>query len=154
VREQRSAGSLSARAVSADPAVALAVLGRAEDLPVLLEALGEISLPLRDFVASSKGTSFLVPLLNAPDFGSVSRALCARVPSLEFEEGLCLVSVVGDGFASSPEPLLRFLGALAAEGLAPRLTTATALRLSALLPQGASGAAQRALHAAFVSNAT
>ena len=44
-----------------------------------------------------------------------------RSPGLELAEGVAVVSVVGDGFAATPEPLVRFLGALRGAGIAELL---------------------------------
>lgn len=139
----------SARAVTADPAVALCAADAA-DLPALLRALADTALPIKDFTASDRGAMFLVPLLNAPDFHHHARTLAA-VPSLRIEEGLATASIVGDGLAASVEPLARASALLAEAGVTPRVLAASPLRLTAVIAREALDPAQRALHAGFVA---
>jgi aspartate kinase len=108
----------------------------------------------KDLSADARGVTFLVPLLNVPDWAGAKKQLTLGLPGLALTEGVAVASVVGDGFAATPEPLARFLGALgsAAPGsAAPARVTATPLRLSAVIEADAAGPAQRALHAAFVA---
>jgi aspartate kinase len=65
---------------------------------------------------------------------------------------VAVASVVGDGLAATPEPLLRFLGALRDAGIPALQVTATPLRLGAVIDGARVTDAQRALHAAFVAS--
>jgi aspartate kinase len=103
----------------------------------------------KDLSADARGVTFLVPLLNVPDWAGAKKQLTLALPGLTLTEGVAVASVVGDGFAATPEPLARFLGAFGAA--APARVSATPLRLSAVIEADAVGPAQRALHAAFVA---
>ena len=74
------------------------------------------------------------------------------MPALDLTEGVAVASVVGDGLAATPEPLVRFLGALHDAGIAELQVSATPLRLGAVVDGARAGDAQRALHAAFMAN--
>jgi aspartate kinase len=151
VRKVQPGEELRARAVVAEGNV---VLGRLDDLAhveALLRAAGEARVSLKDVSLGPRGGSLSIPLLNVPDWAGARRQLTAAVPGLDLTEGVAVVSVVGDGLAATPEPLVRFLATLSGAGVAPLQVTATALRLGAAIDGARSGEAQRALHAAFVS---
>ena len=97
-----------------------------------------------------RGGAFVVPLLNVPDWAAEKRRLLAAVPGLELVEGLVSISVVGDGFAATGEPLARFVRALRDADIAITHLNATPLRVSALVEPRASAEAQKRIHAAFV----
>jgi aspartate kinase len=151
VREQ-PAGAPRARAVVAEPNVVLGRLPGAD--PGALERLASCAstreIPLKDLVFTEGGGTFVLPLLNVPDWLRARAALLdATGPSLSLREGLCAVSVVGDGLSTTGRPLLDFLGALREADATPLAVHGSALRLSALLDAGASTRAQQALHARF-----
>ncbi|MCS6902547.1 MAG: hypothetical protein RMJ98_21715, partial [Myxococcales bacterium] len=96
------------------------------------------------------GGTFLIPLLNVPDWPRARTALLTAVgPSLSLQEGLCTVSVVGDGLSTTGHPLVDFLQALRSAEAHCYGVYGTALRLTALLDSDASSRAQQALHARF-----
>jgi aspartate kinase len=148
----------SARAVVAETAVVLGRLGAVgvgvgdaeKSLDALLEVASEARFALKDLAFGAAGGSFLVPLLNVPDWASARRRLLTRLPVLELTEGVASVSVVGDGLGVSVEPVARLRRVLR-ETSAPALQiTATPLRLGAIVDAERAGDVQRALHRAFV----
>ncbi len=150
VRKLAPGERLPARAVVAEGNVVLARIDDGARLAALLRAAGEANVSLKDVSVGPRGGEMTIPLLNVPDWAGAKRQLAAAVPGLELTEGVAVVSVVGDGFATTTEPLSRFLAALHAEGIAEMLVTATPLRLGAVIDGARAGDAQRALHAAFV----
>lgn len=76
--------------------------------------------------------------------------MLAAVPGLELVEDMSLVSVVGDGLASTTEPLSTFLRAVRSAGAEPRAVLASALRLGAVVAVGSADGVQRAVHAELV----
>ncbi len=142
---------LTARAVVAQGDVVLARIDSAMHLPALLRAAEAARVPLHDVSIGPGGGALVIPLLNVPDWAGARVALGAAVPGLDLTEGVAVVSVVGDGFAATPEPLSRFLGALAAAGIVERLVIATPLRLAAVIDGARARDAQEALHAAFMA---
>lgn len=146
--------TLSARAVVAEHNVVVGHVGDAAHLPKLLAAVEACRLSFKDLSTGPAGGSFVIPLLNVPDFSGARRHLLAHVPSLSLHEGYSVVSVVGDGFAASAEPFMRFLASLDAIGVSPILSIATPLRLSAAVPRAHADAAQRALHNVFAGGAS
>jgi aspartate kinase len=149
VRRIGPSEQLTARAVVAEGNV---VLGRVDDsahLHALLRAAEEAKVSFKDLSIGPRGGALIVPLLNVPDWEGVRRQLAAAVPGLTLHEGVAVASVVGDGLAATPEPLVRFLGALRAAGIVEQHVMATPLRLGAVIDGARAADAQRALHAAF-----
>jgi len=109
----------------------------------VLAAAAEARVSLRDLSAGAQGGVFLLPLLNVPDWAAARRTL--ESASIELQEGLAVVSVVGDGLAATPASLQRFVEVI---GEADHVI-ATPLRLSAVIDGARVEPAQRALHAAF-----
>lgn len=151
VRRFAPGESLTARAVVAEHNVVLGHIAEGAQLGRLLSAAESAQISFRDLSVSSKGGSFVLPLLNVPDFGGVKKYLLAALPTLELHEGHSLVSVVGDRLATTAEPLLRFLASLQAAGASPMLSIGTPLRLSAVIRRSHADAAQRELHKLFVT---
>jgi len=151
VRKHQPGERLAARAVVAEGNVVLARLDDASRLDGLLRVAEEAKVSFKDLSSGARGASMILPLLNVPDFAGARRQLMAALPSLDLAEGVSVASVVGDGFAATPEPLVRFLSALRGAGVAAAHVTATPLRLSAVIDGDRSADAQRALHAAFVA---
>jgi aspartate kinase len=151
VRRPAPGEALRARAVVAEGNVVLGCAGDAAHLPALLHAAAEARVSLKDLSSGPGGVVFLLPLLNVPDWAGARRALMAAIPSLALTEGVAAASVVGDGLAATPEPLVRFLAALHEAGIAPLQVSASPLRLGAVIDGARAGDAQRALHAAFVT---
>jgi aspartate kinase len=150
IRSAAPSETVKARAVVAEPNVVLGRLADAAWLDHLVRAAESARIAFKDLSIGVRGGAFLIPLLNVPDWRAAKQKLLFDLPSLELSEGMSAVSVVGDGLAATPEPLARFLGALRGEGASPALTTATPLRLSAVIDAAHEGAVQRALHRAFV----
>ena len=151
IRKAAPGERLTARAVVAQGDVVLAQIDGAAHLPALLRAAEAARVALHDVSVGPRGGALVIPLLNVPDWTAAREHLRAAVPGLELTEGVAVVSVVGDGFAATPEPLSRLLGALGAAGIAERLVMATPLRLAAVIDGARAGEAQRALHAAFMA---
>jgi aspartate kinase len=151
VRKQQPSERLTARAVVAEGNVVLARLDDPSRLDGLLKVAEEAKVSFKDLSSGARGATMILPLLNVPDWAGAKKQLMAALPSLDLAEGVCVASVVGDGFAATPEPLVRFLAALRGAGITPVQVTATPLRLSAVIEAARSGDAQRALHAAFVA---
>ncbi|MDC3955631.1 aspartate kinase [Polyangium jinanense] len=143
---------LRARAVVGEGNVALGSLPDVAKLDDLLRVAGEAKVPLKDLAVNERGASFVVSLLNVPDWRGAKQRLTGALPSLALVEDVAVVSVVGDGLAATTEPLARFLAALRGVSATPSALTATPLRLSAVLPASALAEAQRVLHRAFVES--
>jgi aspartate kinase len=157
ISEEAPDGSRVRAVVGMDRVVLLRA--RAEALRTLAVAAGELQVPLLDLAAGSEEVCASIPLLNLPDWemkrGALHRACGAGTQmGLGLEAGHAMVSVVGDGLTSGAS-LPRFLDVLAPllDGRMPARVTGGPLRLSALVPAGRLGDAQRALHAAFVTPA-
>jgi aspartate kinase len=149
-RESPDEGSPASRvrAVAAMDRVAWVRLP-APRLRALADAAAGLELPLLDVGTSSSEACASIPLLNVPDWTSRRSKLEGALEGCaSFEEGLGMVSVVGDGFTTSSASLPAFLDALGAGSL--RRVVAGPLRMSALVPAEKLPDAQRALHAAFV----
>lgn len=149
VRKFAPSEQLTARAVVAEGNVVLGRLDGEGRLDDLLRAAAGLGVAFKDVSFGARSGSFLVPLLNVPDWPSARRQIVAALPALELTEGVAAVSVVGDGLAASTEPLARFLAALRSASITPLAVTATPLRLGAIIPAEHASEAQRALHAAF-----
>jgi aspartate kinase len=150
VRKFGPSEHLRARAVVGEGNVALGSFTDPAQLDPLLRLAGSAKVPLKDVSVTERGASFVVPLLNVPDWHAAKQRLLGAFPSLAFVEDVALVSVVGDGLAATTEPLLRFLGALRATATTPFAVTATPLRLSAVIAASASAEVQRVLHRGFI----
>ncbi len=142
--------TLTARAVVGESNIVLGNIHGASALDDLLLAAERAKLSFKDLQVSPVGGSFILPLLNVPDWQAAKKTLIAAVPSLSLTEDVAAVSVVGDGFASTHEPLVRFIAALKGADARPLLTIATPLRMTAVVPQAQSLATQQALHQKFV----
>jgi aspartate kinase len=151
IRKFTPSERLTARAVVAEGNVVLARFDPGARLDELLRAAGDRNVSFKDLTFGAHGGSMVIPLLNVPDWSVAKQKLSAGFPELELQEGVAVVSVVGDGLAATPEPLRRFLRSLAGEGIAPYALSAGPLRMSAVIDGARSGEAQRALHAAFVA---
>ncbi len=151
VRKFTPSERLTARAVVAEGNVVFARIDAGTRLDELLRAFGDRHVSFKDLSVGGHGGSMVIPLLNAPDWGLARRQLTAAFPTLSLDEGVSVVSVVGDGLAATPEPLRRFLRALGGEGIATYALVGGPLRLSAVIDAARAGEAQRALHAAFVA---
>jgi aspartate kinase len=138
-----AAASPEARAVVVDRRLAL-VRCPSRTLPELLAAAGEMDLPLRDGVYADGALRATLPLSVIPSPDAALAELSARVPGLELTRGVGSVSLVGVGVGAEPARLAAFLRAL---GERPLLMFTNPLRISALLPEDALGAAELALHA-------
>ena len=139
-------GTAGVRAVAAMDRIAL-VLTDSKDMGRFLDVTAELDLPLVDAASSGGDASAVIPLLNVPDWEKRRSSLESRLGSaLQITEALAMVSVVGDGLGTSAA---RAWAALAP--FAPQSFGAGPLRISATVPVEHTQAAQRALHALFVS---
>ena len=150
IRKFSPSETLMARAVVGEGNVVLGRVERADALGDLLRAVEATHVSFKDLQIGEAGGTFLLPLLNVPDWPGAKKALLATVPTLSLKENVAVVSVVGDGFAATQEPLVRFLGALRAAEAPSALTIATPLRMSAVVDAAKNTDVQRALHDVFV----
>ena len=137
-------------------------LARTSALAELLAAHGAWPRELRD---DGQHAHALISLENVHGLPRLLEAL-AKVPHAEVQQGLSQVSLVGSGVGASKEPLQRALAALAslpppdahqAHSAPPGGAAAFfagPLRLSFLVPQAQGKEAVRALHRAFLEEAT
>ncbi|NUO49793.1 MAG: aspartate kinase [Polyangiaceae bacterium] len=140
----------SARAVCAEQKL-LFVTWAGSDTAGVLAGLRAAGLTYKDLSHGPNGGSALVPLLNVPTPEAATRELAQRLPEAKITEGVSTVSVIGDGFADSSEPLERFTKVLGEAGVTALAITAGPLRLTALVRADDVASAQRAVHAAFVA---
>ncbi|WP_394838926.1 aspartate kinase [Pendulispora rubella] len=123
------------------------VLARSDDtLRNFADLVGKMLLPAVDLTWSKKGATAVIPLLNVPDWDRARKKLVAS--GVEIDSGHALVSIVGADLGTAALP--RFMDALESMKTTPYTLVASPLRISATIPGGALGPAQRALHAAFV----
>ena len=141
----------SARAVVGEGNIVLGRLDSGAAMDDLLRASEQTKLSFKDLQIGQSGGTFLLSLLNVPDWQAAKKTLLAAVPSLSLTEDVAAVSVVGDGFAATHEPLTRFLAALRSIDAKSLLTIATPLRMTAVVPAAQTVPAQQALHATFVA---
>ena len=142
-----------------------AVVGEAQACLVKLEAsrptdmrrgwelLREADIPLRELSISERGTSFVVPLANVPDW-TRARSLIETDPAFKgaaIVDNVAVVSVVGAGLTDTTEPLVRMFDALGGGGIEPIEARASPLRLRAVVAGSQAAEAQRLLHARFAA---
>ncbi len=130
--------------------------GRAADLAAIADACAAVEVPLMDVAVAGGAVFAAVPLLNVPDWERRKVQLEARLGRLDaatLAPGAAIVSVVGDGLTTTGAGLATFLAALAKAGVkgVPEAVVAGPLRIGAAIEAEHLAAAQRALHAAFVS---
>jgi len=150
VRKFGPRADLRARAVVGENNVVLGWLKDTSKLDGFLRLAGETNVPLKDVIVDARGISFIVSLLNVPDWRGAKQRLMDAEPSLVLTEDVAIVSVVGDGLAATTEPLARFMSTLRATKTTPLTCTATPLRLGAVIAKDSLAEAQRALHREFV----
>jgi aspartate kinase len=150
VRKFGPRADLRARAVVGENNVVLGKISDASKLDGFLRLAGEANVPLKDVIVDERGISFVVSLLNVPDWRGAKQRLIEAEPSLVLTEDVAVVSVVGDGLAATIEPLVRFMNTLKYANTKPTSFSATPLRLGAVIPKDALGEAQRSLHRVFV----
>ncbi|MBL8611860.1 MAG: aspartate kinase [Myxococcales bacterium] len=137
-----------ARAVVGQGAIVLADVA-VEAAPRVIDHAARLGVPMLDVFVGRREASFAIPLLNVPDWQERrARLLEEAGGAVTLHEGRALVSVVGDGMSDA---LPRFYAALREAGAAPQSTSGGPLRLSAVVDAAHLDAAQRALHAAFVT---
>jgi aspartate kinase len=115
----------------------------------VLRAAAEADVPLRDVTVDGPCLKASISLVNAPDLAHFRALIAASGSLVSIDDELGQVSLVGVGVGSEPHTMAR---ALALLPHAPRWFSASALRISALLPERMVPDAERAWHAAF-SNA-
>jgi aspartate kinase len=115
----------------------------------LLAAAADAELLLRDVLVHGERIMATLSLLSVPDFERRWSMLCSRLPEgLRRHDGLGQVSLVGIGVGTDPRLVASALGALP---LAPLSFTSGPLRVSAVLPEAALPAAERAWHRTLTS---
>jgi aspartate kinase len=115
------------------------------ELREVAAACAKMSLPVLDLSSDSCA----IPLLNVPDWDACRGRLEAAA-KVGLRSGCAVVSLVGDGLNAE---LARFLDTLRAAGATAHAVFAGPLRLAATIDAGHLEAAQRAVHAAFVTSA-
>jgi len=139
-----------ARAVVVDSSVALVRVSGELNHDDILHAVHSVGFSMRDLTMQPSGASFVIPLCNVPSLTALSRELTELIPSAEVQDGLAMVSVVGDALTTGTARLRLFTDELRRVGATPRYLTATPLRISGVVAAEHADDAQRALHAAFV----
>jgi aspartate kinase len=114
----------------------------------VLARAAEAELPLRDVSLDGERLSASVSLLNAPDLSRFRVGIAAADAAFTLEEGYGEVSLVGVGVGQEPSTITRAYAALPEP---PRWFRSSPLRLSALVPEAAVPACERAWHATFVA---
>jgi aspartate kinase len=135
--------SPNARAIVVDAQVAL-LRCPAHQASALLAACTEAELSLRDTVLAGNALTVTLPLTGVPSADATLAGLTTRVTGLEITRGVGSVSSVGVGVGAEGARLAEFLGDL---GATPLSFVGAPLRATAVLPQAALAAAERALHA-------
>jgi len=135
----------SARAIVLDRKIAW-LRCAALDAAALLTACTQAELSLRDSVVVDGSFHALLPLSGVPSAAATLASLSAQLPSLVVRTGVGTVSRVGGGAGTEGAELASFLSQL---GMPPLLLLASALRVTALLPDAALSAAEQRLHAAL-----
>ena len=98
-------------------------------------------------------TTAVVPLLNVPSPDAVRAEVHAALPAATLADDVALVSVMGDGLASTPSELVRFHEIVLAEAGDEALAImAGPLRLACVTRADRADAVTRALHDAFVGD--
>ena len=113
-------------------------------------ALAERGMATGAVVPTTDGVRFTAP---GAEPAEVAAALDAVGVTAKADEELGSVSVVSLGIARRPDVVARALAVLEDAGIAPRLVTTTAGRVTALVPAPEVDDAVRALHRAFVADA-
>ncbi len=114
----------------------------------VLAAAAEAELPLRDVAFDGERLTASVSLLNAPDLSRFRALATAANATFTLAADCGEVSLVGVGVGQEPSTVARAHAALPEP---PRWFRSSPLRLSALVPEAAVPAAERAWHAAFVN---
>lgn len=126
------------------------VVLRAEgSLARFVDLLAALELPAIDVAGSAGTATAVLPLLNVPDWERTREKLAQAGTAIA--EDRSLVSVVGTELSTGALP--RFLSVLEGVGASVDALFGGPLRIGAAIPSSASGAAQRALHEAFVAEA-
>ena len=141
---------LRARAVVGEGNVAFGRLDDPEKLDELLVIARDANVGLKDVNVTSREASFVISLLNVPDWRKAKARLSEALPALSLVEDVGIVNVVGDGLAATTEPLSRFRSTLRSIGATSFSLCATPLRIGAIVARNVLPDAERALHRAFV----
>jgi aspartate kinase len=150
VRKFAPRTDLRARAVVGENNVVLGRLQDVQKIDAFLRLAGETNVPLKDVNIDERGITFVISLLNVPDWRAAKQRLVDAEPSLVLTEDVAVVSVVGDGLAATTEPLVRFMSTLRTTKTTALTFTATPLRIGAVIAKDTLAEAQRALHREFV----
>jgi aspartate kinase len=122
----------------------------AGDLRAFVDLAASLEVPLLDVAAGAGDATCAIPLANVPDWGACRARIEERVHGAVLEDGMAIVSVVGDGLTTAARALPRWLGVLGEAAIRPRSVHAGPLRLSATIDAARLADVQRRLHAAFV----
>jgi aspartate kinase len=124
----------------------------ASELRAFADVTAALDVPLLDVASSGDAATCAIALANVPDWGACRARIESAVRGVALDGDVAIVSVVGDGLTASARALPHFLAVLAELGVASRSVHAGPLRLAATIESARLGDAQRALHAAFVTN--
>ncbi len=154
VRHDAPREAQGVRAVVGDPHVAW-VHGEAAGeggLSRLLATADEAQVPLRELRCEAGRLSAIVPLPRVPDWERARRALEAAGVTATEPGGagsVALVSLVGDGLTNDGRVLRGALETVREAGATARSVTATAFRVSLLVPSEPADEVTRQLHRRF-----
>lgn len=154
VRKHGPADQPRARAVVGDREVVLAQLPRAagaEGLAAVLQVIDSSGVRYRELSTDSRGSSLVLSVTNAPQWQTTRSEIERQAPGIELCEDVAQISVTGGGINDDGDRQASFRRLLEEMGAEPRWLTATALRLSAIIPEALLEQAQQRLHAAFVA---
>jgi aspartate kinase len=135
--------SPTAHAIVVDGQIAL-LRCPADQASALLTACSESELSLRDTVLTGRTLTVTLPLAGVPSVDAALASLATTVTGLEITRGVGSVSLVGVGAGAEGARVAQFINDL---GTTPLGFVGTPLRATAVLPQAALAAAERALHA-------
>ena len=135
--------SPSARAVVVDRKVAL-LRCPASQARALYGACSKLELSLRDSVLYDSALSVILPLSGVPSPEASLTTLASGIVGLEITRGVGTLSAVGVDVGAEGASIAQLLGDL---GTTPHLLVTNPLRVTALLPDAAIEAAERAVHA-------
>ncbi|HYJ09219.1 MAG TPA: aspartate kinase [Polyangiaceae bacterium] len=144
---EQSGARAHARAVVVDRRIAL-LRCPALQAGALYRACGAAELALQGSVLYDNALTVILPLSGVPSPEASLNALAALVPGLEVTRAVGTLSSVGVDAGSEGGELAALLADM---GASPLLLVSGPLRVTAVLPEAALGAAEQALHARFVA---
>ena len=135
-----------ARGVPDRPGVAARIFTPLADAGIVVDVI--VQTPSQ---GGSTDLAFTVAKLDVPRTREVMKAIAAdlQIASVEVEEGIAKVSIVGVGMRNHAGVASRMFSVLAAEGVNIRVISTSEIKVSCLIDEKYSELAVRALHTAF-----